>query len=548
MAVSDTQFQGLLSGAKSYKPSVSTGIPDDQFSKILNGAKAQKQNNQGLQFSGAKTGVGKFFQGAGNIISGIGTGIGRAIGQGGFGLAKTAENTTAALMENSKNNPVTGPILNKGAQYIKNKLVPETQDIEKKIFEDPYAQQDKTTSEKIGNTAGSVAPFFETGGPITEAQKVGTTLAEKVPTAIGKFLTKKAAQVIPEAVTTGATQYALSGGDKKSAVETGLSAGILSGLTHIGSDVFSSLIPQTVKDNVSGALKFIGKIGLKGAAEGQKVNDAVSAFTTIHNLSPDISVVDKDGITKKFDPTKTDFQEMAQALYQAKNKIYETYSDLATKAGDQGANFGQKEFEDIKNTLGKYSGKGYTPAFTNKASQIIESLDRFGTVDPTSGNVSFKNTSPAEIQQLIENINQDVNPLSDKAGAQVANEASSEIRKVLDSKISEATGNPEYQKLRDAYSQLKSIEPDILNQFKKAMRGSGVGSDVLNGLSVIDSAQGVLTGSPTEALRGGLIGAVKKGYEYLSDPAVKMRRAFQMLEDASNGNKPSVTTQRLFGK
>lgn len=427
--------------------------------------------------------------------------------------------------------------------------------------------QPKNTGESIGQ-AGSEAAQLLTGTEEVKASQEalkgaaeGTGLLSKlrgvgVAGKAGAYAIEKVAQAIPEATQVGGYTYARTG-DAKEAKNAAIGAGVFTGLTHVGADAFTSFIPQGVKDNVSKVLGFTGKMGLKDAVAGQKVDKAVSAFETISKLAPSIKVIDENGIPKVFDPTKATFHEMPQALYQAKNMIYDTYSKLASEAGDEGANFGQKEFTQIKKALSEYEGKGFTPAFSNKAKQISEAIDRFGKVNPKDGQVYFKNVAPREVQKLIENINLDVNPLSDKAGSQVANDASSKIRGILDDKIEtalEGKDNPGYQKLRTAYSQLKSIEPDIVNQYKKVMRKSGVASDLLNGLSVVDSLQGVLTGNPAEAARGAIIGAVKKAYEYFRDPEVNLRRAFTSLkgeEDVAAGKKPPKTglvKDRLFGK
>lgn len=427
--------------------------------------------------------------------------------------------------------------------------------------------QPKNTGESVGGIVSQGAQLLTGTEEVKAGQEAlkgaaeGTGLLSKLRSggAAGKaaaYLTEKSAQAIPEAAQFGGYTYARTG-DAKEAKNAAIGAGVFTGLTHVGSDAFTSFIPQGVKDNVSKVLGFTGKMGLKDAVAGQKVDKAVSAFETISKLAPSIKVVDENGIPKVFDPTKATFHEMPQALYQAKNMIYDAYSKLASEAGDEGANFGQKEFTQIKKALSEYEGKGFTPAFSNKAKQISEAIDRFGKVNPKDGQVYFKNVPPGEVQKLIENINLDVNPLSDKAGSQVANDASSKIRGILDGKIEtalEGKDNPGYQKLRTAYSQLKSIEPDIVNQYKKVMRKAGVGSDLLNGLSVVDSLQGIVTGNPVEAARGAIIGAVKKAYEYFRDPEVNLRRAFSSLkgeEDVAAGKAPPKTgllKDRLFGK
>lgn len=426
--------------------------------------------------------------------------------------------------------------------------------------------QPKNTGESIGAVGSQAAQLLAGTEEVKAGQEAlkgaaeGTGLLSKLRTAgsvgkAGAYAVEKAAQVIPEAAQVGAYAFGRTGSVKE-AENSALTAGILTGITHVGSDAFTSLIPQGVKDNVAKVLGFTGKMNLKDAVAGQKVEKAVSAFETISKLAPNMKVVDENGIEKVFDPSKATFHEMPQALYQAKNMIYDTYSKLAQSAGDEGANFGQKDFQEVKNTLKQYEGKGYTPAFSNKAKQISDAIDRFGTVNPKDGQVYFKNIAPGEIQKLIENINIDVNPGSDKAAAQVSNEASAKIRGILDDKIEtslKGKDSPGYQRLRNSYSELKSIEPDIINQYKKSMRKAGVSSGLLNGLSVVDSLQGILTGNPAEIIRGTVWAGVKKWLDYAGNSEVNLRRAFSSLkgeEDAAAGKaalKAGLLKDRLFG-
>lgn len=499
--------------------------------------KSKKDDNSSLDFKGAKTGVGKLFQGAQNMFKDFGVGIGTSIGKAGLGLGEFASKAISI-----------GSALDPGgnSEFFGKKVPEKLENLKKGIFEDPYKKELNTFSGKSGEVVGDIAQFAEGGKPITEAQKILEPLAAKIPTKIGSFLGKKAAQILPEVAGTGAMEYVKTGGDAEKAKNAAIGAGLFSSLTHIGSDAVKSIIPQSIKENFSRVLGYTGKTSL-GETSGKKIDDAVSAFTTLNNMASDIKVIDKDGIEKIFDPVKSDFTELPQALSQAKDKIYNSYTELANKAGDEGANFGQSDFNSVIKILDKYSERGYTKAFSNKAAEIKEALQRFGTYNEKDGQYYFKNTSPEDIQTLIQNINKDVNPLSDRAGSDVSQETSKALRDIMDKKITESTGNPDYQKLRTAYSQLKSIEKDVLNNWKKAMRKSGVKPGLIDGIATLDTLKGILTNNPLETAKGLGISSIKKAFQYLRDPEVNMRRAFQMLQDEAKGTKPSVTTSRLFG-
>lgn len=457
-----------------------------------------------------------------NALSRFGIGLGTEVGKAGLGIGETALKGFSAL---------TGV----STQPVQEQL----QNIKSNVFEKPYEEETSTLTGGLGTLTGKAIPFVATGGAVTKGQEFLTGATQ----GIGKgkvvpYLIQKFAQVAPEAVVSGATEYAVSGGDKQTALATGAGAGILSGLTHVGSDIYRQIIPADVKTNVLKSLGMSGKVNLKDVATGKKLNDGVEAYTTISRLAPDIKVVDEYGVEKVFDPTKATNIEMPQALYQAKNKIYQAYSDLASKAGDSGAKFTAKDFYSVIDDLKKYDGAGYTPAYSRKANEIIESLQRFVKTG-SRGQKYFADADLPAIQNLVEKINVDVNPLSDKAGAQVAQEASQKIRGLLDSKIESASGAG-YQQLRNAYSQLKSIEPAVINNFKKATRGSKM-SDFINGVSVVDTLTGLITQDPTQIVRGGVIKGVKEGITYLGSSEAAMRRAFKLINQGGGKQVGEIT-------
>lgn len=305
-------------------------------------------------------------------------------------------------------------------------------------------------------------------------------------------------------------------------------ADVVAPVTSIPSKIVSRVIPQTVEENVSRVLTNTGKKNLAGAANNTAIKDAAQAFDIIHQNAPNITVKDINGVDKAFEPTKTNFIELPQALQQTKKAVYDAYTKVATDAGDAGVNFGQKDFVDLKASLAKYDGKGYTPAFSAKAKQLSEALDRYGTVNPKDGQVYFKNTSPNEIQDLIQQINTDVNPLSDKAGSQVATDFSQALRGKLDAKL-EASGNPNYQELRTQYSKLKSVENDVITRYKKALRESGAKPDLVDHITSMDALYGLLSGNIAHLGAGLTIKGLRATLNKVFGPEASLQRTFKLL-------------------
>jgi len=462
----------------------------------------------------------------------LGVGVGTEIGKAGIGLGQTflkGANVVSNILGNEKN------------QY--NPIIQKMEELKTGVFGDPYKKELSSGFGKAGQLAGDVAVFAEGNSPIAKGQQFlgGATKGLNVANKAVNYGLKKTAQIAPEAIGMGGIQYAVSGGDAKEAGTVGVVSGLLSGLTHVGADVFKTLIPQTVKESVAKIFVPRGKIKLGGTEN--ITDDAVGALQTIKNLAPEIKVVDKDGIEKAFIPEKATLLEMPQVLLQAKDKIYQAYSELATKAGDAGALFGQKDFNSVIADLSKYEGKGYTQAFSNKAKQIQEALNRYGTPNAKDGMFYFKDTPPSEIQTLIEAINKDVNPLSDKAGAEVSLDISRKLREILDDKIATATGG-EYQQLRNAYGQLKSIEPTVINEFKKALRGQGIQSDIIDKIATVDTITGILSGNPAGVARGVSWEAVKIAWRKALGKEANLQRAFKIMGKAEKEN--SALAQRIY--
>lgn len=279
------------------------------------------------------------------------------------------------------------------------------------------------------------------------------------------------------------------------------------------------IAPSSVSENITKVLTNTGKKTLGEVASNQAVEKAVNAFETIRQNAPNIKVTDINGVEKVFDPAKATFVELPQALKQTKDAVYKEYTNIAKEAGDAGVEFGKKDFKTLDATLEKYKGKEYTPAFSNKAKQFQEALDRFDG-----------KATPEEMQGLIENVNLDVNPLSDKAGSQVANDFSATLRKTLDDKL-EKSGNPAYQATRDKYAQLKSIEKDVITRYKEALREAGAKPDLIDHITSMDTLYGILRGDPTHIALGVGTKVLKATIGKLFGKEASLQRIFKGLGD-----------------
>ncbi len=313
------------------------------------------------------------------------------------------------------------------------------------------------------------------------------------------------------------------------------------GVANVANRAVESVTPS-LEENVGKALGFTGKMNA-GSALG-KTAQSTRALQTIVDNAPNIKVTDANGIEVPFNPSKATFAETLDAWKQTRDAIYKQYSDLAAKAGGTGAVFTPENFTNLETTLNNVT-KNATGAFKTKAASLVKDLqENFGSIDPKTGSVIYKNTPLSDMQDFVEKVNTDVNPLSDKAGAQVSLALSQQIRGLLDSKIQDATGKG-YQVLRNKYADLKSVESDLVNQFKKAARGQGgTIAKYVEGFGSLDVILAIFKGSPIEALGGAGMFGIGKMMEYLKDPTRALQRAFKQIQsskEVGKSNQPQTT-------
>jgi len=368
--------------------------------------------------------------------------------------------------------------------------------------------------------AGAMKASKIAGGVIDTATKVPNFL-----TAGAKLATKMGAS----GVATGGVMAAETG-DPSQLDFTKLGSGAQLGAVIPGAGAViggvKRAMTSTLAENIGKTIGMTGKMNTTTALEA--IPKAKRAFQTLYNEAKGTVVKDLDGIEKAFEPSKATFGETLQALKTSKDSIYNKYSELANQAGEIGANFGKTDFIGVIDGL-KSMAKNSTSATKNKINGLIQDIiDNYGSVK--NGKVSFGNTKLSDIQGFIEDINKDVNPLSDKAGAEISGKASQLFREIMDKKIFNAKGKG-YQELRNSYSDLKSIENALINQFKKQSRGIGSGvSDWVGGFGNLDTVVGLITGNPSQVLKGVGMNFMAKIIKNLRSPETKLQKVFQELE------------------
>jgi hypothetical protein len=391
--------------------------------------------------------------------------------------------------------------------------------------------------QKLGGGLETVAELAAPTDLIAGGKAVAKGVGElvKVPESLGiagkalNYVTQKVLSAIPEATFGGAYGLTKSGGDIKEAGKSAVTFGALSGAGEVAGDVLGSLKGNLTR-NVQKALGMTGSMNATQAIE--KTPKAIRALKFISNLAPDIKVLDEAGVEKVFDPSKATFYETMQAWTKARDMAYQGYTDLAKQAGDKGAVFSKADFNKVISDLNTAT-KDSTGAFKTKAASLIKDMKE---------NFGFRTTDLQRMQDFVQKVNTDINPLSDKAGSEVSAKLSQSIREILDNKISGTTGEG-YQTLRNSYSDLKSIEKDLVNQFKKAARGSKGFASYVEGYGALDVIVAAISHNPVEAARGGLLTGLGALLKRLRDPEVNLQSAFKELSNTAR--TPGMT--RMIG-
>jgi hypothetical protein len=228
-------------------------------------------------------------------------------------------------------------------------------------------------------------------------------------------------------------------------------------------------------------------------------------------------------------------KEFVDALEQTKQSIFKQYDDLATRAGQSGAQIDTiRVANELDAILNSRALKLSNPESIRYAQDVRDRL------------LSTKALSAIDAQDVIRNYNNSLdafyrNPtpegLSRNAvDALVANQ----LRQALDAEIDALTG-ANYQGLKREYGALKAVERDIMRAYNRDARRNQKGlidfTDVLTGGQVVS---GILSMNPA-AIGQGIAGkAIAGAIKMINDPNRKVRQIFQ---EAGRFRRPDTGMQ-----
>ena len=416
----------------------------------------------------------------------------------------------------------------------------------------------KTTKQVIGEAAG-VALDVATAGTYDQAAKLAKsgqllkpTLATAIPTAVSKLSStgiKEAGKKIVGGATVGYgydVASGLAGGESiRESLTPGFGTLIGAGLPALGyafgaTKEFVRGVKQvepTVKQAIEKAVRpsVVGKRTAKQSE--QYYAKAKDAVTSVINNKENLKFVDEFG-EEAVGKLPSNLNEFSQAIEQTKKAVFEEYNALTKKSGSADFIAGGERGQDIFST--KVGFGKIIPELEKAANDKVLNLYEPATADYARKMAErYKDVgslTTEEAEELIAKFNVDLknfykNP-SYGSGTKVGIDAmvANNIRKSLDDTIMKATGE-EYQKLKNVYGALSTIEKDVMHRAVVDARKNNKGLiDLTNIFSYGDIATGLLTGQPTIVGKGLLQRGIAAFYKLKNDPNQIIKGMFKDVE------------------
>jgi hypothetical protein len=388
--------------------------------------------------------------------------------------------------------------------------------------------------EGTGKFIGTAAQYLLPTSKITKGQQVLGAAASRLPRTAGLQLAgKAAARFIPEAAGTGAVAFVRSGGDLEQTKDEALLAGGFSvGLGALGGLARSTYWP-TLDDSVTKALGVQGK--KSGGVALQQTAQKVSGLQVLKNRAKDLTVSMEDGAKAAFDPQNASYSTTLQAWKQAREKVFNEYTEMANKAGEKAT----LDMSPIRQQIADALDAPILSVEKNAVRSLLRDFDEI-----------FKDPSNVDMQvaeRFVKSLNENTvqgffTGTSDAASSKVNAGTSRLIREMMDDVIEETTG-AKYQATRSQYAALKSLEDDLVRKFQQDARSIGGGLPEYTGAfasgDIIGSA---LSLDPAQFAKGATLGTFSLLKRKLSNPERFLRRSFDLIDDA-----PSDLLLRIWG-
>ena len=219
--------------------------------------------------------------------------------------------------------------------------------------------------------------------------------------------------------------------------------------------------------------------------------------------------------------------QFSEAVGQAKEKIYQTYSSMAKSAGEKGAAFDTKPI--VKKLSSAADDLKNNPQVRKYADDLIDDI------------IELKGQAPEVIEARIADLNRSLSGFYEgrigQAKAQVDASVARLMREELDRSITEAMGQG-YQGLKGKYGALKSIEKEVQHRAtvfgRQNKKGLADFTDIFTGAEIISGAGRVAAGDATgiKNIISGLTGmAIKSRIKSINNADNIIKKMFSEVDD-----------------
>lgn len=404
----------------------------------------------------------------------------------------------------------------------------------------------KTTKQVIGDAAGVALDVATAGtyGVVAKTAKTGQLLApvlkSSVPTVISK-LTSEGVKQAGKKMAVGAGigyAYDVSGNMQNHAEGFNILTPGFGTLIGAGLPAFG-YIAGAGKELIKGKpLETVVKKGMekgvKPTIAGKKDLTQVENYYTrsrdavkaIVNNKANLKLQNKYGEEVVGELPDT-LDEFGDAVKQTKKVIFDEYDSMAQTVNKTGqvVKF-DKIIPELEKAIADPTLQLRDPGTVKYAQDFIDRFKKIGQLTPNQSQ-DFITQMNADLQSFYKN---PTYGSSSKVGidAMIANN----IRESLDNLIETATGK-QYQKLKNMYGALKTIEKDVNHRALVEARKNSAGLiDFSNIFTYGDIAAGIAAGNPAQAAKGLIGKGVQMFYKWRNDPNTIVREMFSNAEKA----------------
>ena len=272
------------------------------------------------------------------------------------------------------------------------------------------------------------------------------------------------------------------------------------------------------------------------------------AIKTIAENKDALNLEDADGNTINRPKSNAD---LANAITQTKQNIYQKYTKLAKMAGDNSAS--QFDARPIIDQLGKVAQAPGEELSVNDPRLKYSQSARQYAYKMQDEIQELHGASPEIIQSRIQDLNNSLAGYYDgrvaKSVASIDASIAQSMRTQLDSKIENAVG-PGYQDLKNQYGSLKSIEDAVnhraLVQARSASKNVFDLTDVFTGAKLVG---GIATMNPALVAEAGAGRVIKEIYKSLNNPDRYIDKMFEAAySDADKTAAGKIAAEQTMPK